>query len=233
MGNKQGENKNGVLTILTNVLFVVALLFLALVVTANIIYIESPIDGSSMAPTFNTDNDEKAFINRFKKGNKGDIVVINTHEKDEEGNEVFIIKRIIATCGDRVKLNYNAEGEVEVWLNGEKLVEEYVVYSDKKNQLTGEAFTMQYFSDYISSNSDVDYNEDGLLIKEGDVFVMGDNRSVSIDSTKYGPFATSDIVGKLDFVTKKEENGKIAAIKFILFSIFGAKDKTGYIVSFA
>lgn len=230
MGNKGGKSKNKVLNILTNVLFVLALLFLALVVTANVIYIESPIDGASMAPTFNENNDEKAFINRFKKGEKGDIVVVNTHELDEDGNEVFIIKRIIATAGDRIDLRYNLEDEVVVYINGSELDEEYVVYSDRKNILIDEAFTIESFKAYIASHSDVDYNSDGLLIKDNQVFVMGDNRSVSIDSTKYGPFDKQDIVGKLDFVAKKTVNGKWAAIKFIVFRLFGAAQKTGYIV---
>ena len=61
---------------------------------------------------------------------------------------------------------------------------------------------------------------------------MGDNRSLSADSTKYGPFKVEDISGKLAFVTKVDVNGKWAALKYMFYKIFGASEKTGYIVAF-
>lgn len=232
MGQEKGK-KNVVLNIFTNTLFVLALIFLGVVVLASVIYIESPIDGASMAPTFNVNNDEKAFINKFKKGERGDVVVCNTHELDEDGNEVYIIKRIIAVAGDRVDIRYNEKNEVVVYLNGEALTEEYVSYKDRKNQLTGDdAFSYQSFKQYVEKTPDADYNSDGLLIKEGFVFVMGDNRAVSVDSTKYGPFKIEDVTGEVAFITKLDVNGKWAAIKFMLYNLFGAGDKTGYNVAF-
>lgn len=231
MGKEKVKGKSIVVSIISTVLFILALCFFALVIACRIIYIESPITGLSMAPTLNEDNNEKAFINKFKSYERGDVVIVNTHEKDENGEEVYIIKRVIALAGDRVDLRYNNNNEVVVYLNGQELNEEYVEYKDVKSSfLPDEATTIISFRAYVNGTSGVDYNENGLLIKENEVFVMGDNRSVSLDSSKYGPFKTDDVIGRVDFVTKKEANGKFAAIKYLIYSLFKAQQKTGFTI---
>ena len=63
---------------------------------------------------------------------KGDIIVFHSELKDEEGNDKNLIKRIIATGGDTVKI---VDGYV--YVNGEKIANvagdktEYIVTPDK------------------------------------------------------------------------------------------------------
>ena len=39
-----------------------------------------------------------------------------------------------------------------------------------------------------------------LVIQEGQVFVLGDNRGYSLDSSVEGPFSMETVVGRVDFV---------------------------------
>ena len=80
------------------------------------------------------------------------------------------IKRIIGLSGDRIRV----EGGY-VYVNGVAIDEPYI----KSPPLT----TMTE-----------------VIVPEGSVFVMGDNRNVSSDSRSWGPLPTEDIIGKAVFV---------------------------------
>lgn len=112
--------------------------------------------GHSMEPTLN-DNDfivvnRCAYVNGITPS-KGDIVVFQSHLKDQNGNDKRLIKRVIAVPGDTVMIK-----EGKVYINGEELQEEYI-------------------NDGITSG-DVDL----VTVPAGSVYCMGDNRLHSTDS---------------------------------------------------
>jgi len=129
---------------------------------------------SSMQPTLYTNN--YIFLSRqaylFSEPKAGDIIVFNSELQTNDGEKKLLIKRVIATPGDSVTI---AEGNV--YING-TLIEEPYLYN-------GET------AGYI----------DSLVIPDGEVFVMGDNRRVSIDSRsdQVGCVLIDDIVGKAFF----------------------------------
>jgi len=133
---------------------------------------------SSMQPTLYTNN--YIFLSRqaylLSEPKAGDIVVFNSDmpvdESNPHGGNKLLIKRIIALPGDNLTI---AEGNV--YING-VLMEEPYLYEDE---------TMGYI--------------DNLVIQEGEVFVMGDNRRVSVDSRsdQVGCVPLDDIVGKAFF----------------------------------
>ena len=83
-----------------------------------------------------------------------------------DGKLVNIIKRVIALPGEKITIN-----ESNVYINGKLLEEPYAAYA------------------YPS--------EDNLevIINENEYFVMGDNRSSSVDSRKVGPIPKKNILG--------------------------------------
>lgn len=92
-----------------------------------------------------------------------------------KANDRYIYKRIIAMEGDVVDFN-SFDGYV--YVNGEKLDEPYAI---------GKTFA---YDDNVQSP---------LVVTEGHVFVLGDNREISEDSrsSKYGLISKECIVGKV------------------------------------
>ncbi len=131
------------------------------------------IKGTSMENTLL--NSDKVIITNFMyEPAVGDIVVI---PEDNKYHSEPIIKRIIALEGQSVRIDYTT-GKVYV-----------------------DAVELQ--EDYISSSTINNVNADkelSLTVGEGEVFVLGDNRSVSLDSRAFGCVKVEDIIGKAQFV---------------------------------
>lgn len=129
------------------------------------------VDGSSMFPTLR-DGDWVAVKSFVTEVKRGDIVVVT---QPWERN-VPIIKRVIAVGGDEVDIDFQAH---EVYVNGERLEENYIAEP-----------TALYY--------DVQFP---LVVDEGKVFVMGDNRNDSLDSrsSRIGLVDERYIFGKAQF----------------------------------
>lgn len=115
----------------------------------------------------------------------GDILIASQFFKFEKGdmiafyyNESILIRRIIATDGDVVIIEDNGE----VYVNSVKIEENYI-----KN-----------FS-YGNCNIEFPYQ-----VPKGQVFVLGDNREISIDSrnTSIGCISEEQIIGKIHLKLK-------------------------------
>lgn len=140
------------------------------------VFIARVIDvvGNSMVPTLEWY--DKVIITRLAGDyERGDIVVLR---KDTFRDEP-IVKRIIAVEGQTIDIDF--ENGI-VYVDGEALDEPYV------NELTYEP-------------EDFESYEHPLVIPEGCVFVMGDNRNNSTDSRRetIGCVDTRYIMGKVIF----------------------------------
>lgn len=130
------------------------------------------ISGPSMIPTLH-DSDRVVISSYFYQPKDEDVVVI-THSA--EFNEP-IIKRIIATEGQHLKIDFTTG---KVYVDGKLLDEPYI-------------------SGPTVQEGDAPIPE---VIPQGYVFVMGDNRSQSLDSRyqKIGLIDKRYILGKADFI---------------------------------
>ena len=130
------------------------------------------VDGLSMYPTL---NDRDLLLGYEPE--PGDVVVIRVTE--ERFSRKYIVKRVIATEGDTLLIDYDLNA---VAVNGTVLEEPYLNYE--------EADPMQPRDDRTVVSE---------TIPEGCIFVMGDNRNHSSDSrsSKYGMIPVERIVGKV------------------------------------
>ena len=126
------------------------------------------VEGDSMNPTLES-GDWLAVSSILTEFEAGDIVVVT---QPWERN-VPIIKRVIAIGGDTVYIDFETN---EVFVNGVLLEENYIA----------EPTFVSY---------DVEFP---VTVEEGKVFVMGDNRNVSLDSrsSKIGMIDERYILGK-------------------------------------
>lgn len=126
---------------------------------------------SSMQPTLYENN--YILLNKqaynFGEPKRGDIVVFHTGLKLENGKEKMLIKRVIGLPGETITIK-----EGNVYINDKLLTENY---------------TKDGYTDGAIEN---------LTIPEGELFVMGDNRLVSIDSRleEVGCVKIDDVLGK-------------------------------------
>lgn len=129
---------------------------------------------SSMQPTLYENN--YIFLSKqsynFGDPQRGDIIVFHTNLTNQDGEEKLLIKRVIGLPGDTISV---LEGDV--FINEEKQKEEYIF----------EEFTSGYLENFV--------------VPEGQLFVMGDNRAVSLDSRaeEIGCVNIDDVIGKAFF----------------------------------
>jgi signal peptidase I len=131
---------------------------------------------TSMYPTL--DDGQYVVINSipyvFQNPSRGDIVVFN----HGDGNK--LIKRIIGLPGECIDYRNGC-----CYINHKLFIE-----NDDKS-------ITDYNQDFPSTVN----HEECKLLGDNQFFVIGDNRSVSLDSRAFGPIEKKDIIGKLIFKT--------------------------------
>lgn len=164
-------------------------LFIALVcvlVVMTFVFRVIDVDGQSMEPTL-IDTDKVVITNLFYTPHQGDIVVISHGEAYEKP----LVKRVIATAGQDLNIDFDTG---KVYVDGKLLDEPYI-----------QGTTIR---------GDIPPDEINGVIPEGKVFVMGDNRVISLDSRYYevGLIDESSIIGKaqLDIIPHKYVEGQFA-----------------------
>ncbi len=144
------------------------------------------VDGPSMESTL-INTDKVVITDLFYTPHQGDIVVISHAERYDKA----LIKRVIATEGQDLQIDF---ANNKVYVDGELLNEDYI--------------------QGITKLGDKSAEEVNGIIPEGKVFVMGDNRTVSLDSRfkEVGLINVSDIIGKaqLDIIPHSyDSSGKL------------------------
>lgn len=129
------------------------------------------VRGESMFPTLK--ENDYLIINRmaykFGEPKDGDIIVFHTNLLQDNGKKKDLVKRVIATEGQHIKIE-----DSKVYVDG-KLINEPYIHDN-------------YTEGYID-----------IQIPKGKVFAMGDNREKSLDSRyeDVGLVDVDDIMGKV------------------------------------
>lgn len=142
-------------------------------------FFSSPIwiKGNSMEPFLSdTTQDRVILLKHGYELDYGDIVVF---EREAEGELKQVIKRVVGLPGDIIQIRGGL-----LYRNGEAVEEEYVA----------------------DENIDLFKYTENYAVSEGEIFVLGDNRIVSLDSSVYGAVRLSAVVGKAVFVIGEGKN---------------------------
>lgn len=139
------------------------------------------IPSGSMAVTLETN--DRVLVNKlsYKFGDpgRGDVVVFE-RPPGETGTIKDLIKRVVALPGEHISIRDGL-----VWIDGAQLTEPYTQgkSSDPMVACSGGA------------TAGIETSE-GLLIPDGHLFMMGDNRTNSHDSRCFGPIDGDLVVGR-------------------------------------
>ncbi len=180
--NENNKTKTTVIRTLNTLLVLIIILLVFIIASINTLWAPFTVNGPSMENTFFSD-DKIIIVKRGYTLDYGDIIVFNRSDVDRK-----VIKRVIALPNDHIRYS---RIEKAWYRNGEKLIESYV--------------KEEYSDSYLSSTStDIDIysaltSQEGLLVNEGEIFVLGDNRNDSYDSHSYGAISQEAIIGKYLF----------------------------------
>lgn len=154
------------------------------------------VEGHSMDPTLH----DKDMLVMLKLGSVDRFDIVVAAETDENGKEKQIVKRLVGMPGDT--LHYEND---TLYINGQEVKEEYLeeykaAFAQDKLQATY-AYNSA-FQGIAQSASAFTLDAQGnptftVEIPEGQYYLLGDDRLVSLDSRKVGTFRKSSIKGKI------------------------------------
>ena len=188
------KNKSTVIDDIISNFTTFLIVIIAIISLMYTIFLPFNIDGTSMLPTLN--NGDIALVCKLIEPKKGDITVIDTGkdlEKDGQTYKHYIIKRVIATEGEKVAF-LKEDNKITLCIdsgNGfKKINEDYINEEMAQNSLS-------LFSTVKICSNESELNDKSITVPNNSVFVLGDNRNVSLDSRKYGCFEITNLLGKV------------------------------------
>lgn len=171
LNKKEPKRKRKLLSILTEILFYVVLIYICAIIVPNYVIQRTIVDGPSMENSLH--DGENVLVEKFLYKSKGldrfDIVVFYPYGR---GHSDYYVKRVIGLPGETVQIIGS-----DIYINGEVLEENY-----GKDKITDEGIA-----------------KDPITLSDNEIFVLGDNREVSMDSRyeAVGPVSLDNIGGRV------------------------------------
>lgn len=137
-------------------------------------YVMQPffVSGASMEPSFDTGDylliDQVSF--RFREPSRGEVIVFRFPNNPSE----FYIKRIVGLPGETVEIR---DGDI------------YIYNKETPNGFLLDESTYQHFG--------FTFGNIKTQLSDNEYFVLGDNRSASSDSRRWGPLERDLVIGRV------------------------------------
>ncbi len=127
---------------------------------------------------------------QFREPERGEVIIFRFPYDGKD-----FIKRVIGLPGDTIEIIHK-----RVYINGKLLEEPYVVFKDSIeyfNDIPKEIFNEMWLNlAFAGETRKVRDNFGPIVVPEGHVFVLGDNRDFSYDSRFWGPLPMNLIKAK-------------------------------------
>ena len=155
----------------------IAIAVIVALLIRNFVFTLVTVEGRSMEPSLSSG--DRLYVNRFfYSPQKGDVVIFRPASDPDRP----YVKRVIATEGDTIYIDFETG---DVYVNDGIIDEPYI-----NNPTTR---TGSYIMELIANGQ---YSrENPIVIEEGHMFVMGDNRNNSTDSRIIGQIPEDEIIG--------------------------------------
>jgi signal peptidase I len=191
-GARLVQGKNGETYVITEttvlhdivvLLLKIAIIILAVILIFTFLFGFFRTTSSDMSP--NVNNGDLIMYYRLDKNYQAqDLTLVNYKGQTE-------VRRVVATAGDCVDID--SEG---LKING-ALQQEPKIPEGMK--------TLPYSNGFRFDTHKCPSGETGMGIKEGEIFVLADNRTNGTDSRVYGAVKISDTLGKVNMILRRRE----------------------------
>lgn len=171
---------------------VLIILFLSLIYLKTQVFVVVTVSGESMCNTLQ--DQDLLVVNKKSSIERGDIIVFYFEERKSN-----LIKRVIGLPGDTI------------W------TENGYVFRRRVDE-SGKLITEKLEEDYLLKNGVTKINGT-VLVSEGCLYVLGDNREISSDSHIFGEISLNTVLGVVpDWSIENKDSKLVNAYKKYLFS---------------
>jgi signal peptidase I len=159
------------------------------------VYTGARVEGPSMMPTFNKDyltspnKEDVVYYRAVDSYEYGDVVVARV---EDNGTTKDIIKRVVGLPGDYIEIKKHSDGYYYLYRNAIRIEEDYI-YNYAEMELSN------WWFDRLTEG------KGHITVGAREMFIMGDNRGNSKDSTQYGCFHYDNVLGVVDYVVDADE----------------------------
>lgn len=198
------RRKRSAFNVFLNVVIVFFCVILVLELFFNLFYMGIYVVNISMEPTLmgadseDVPGGEFIYVDKYAKPDYGDIVVVYREDKIygtvSSGN---IIKRVVAFGGDSVRMEHGV-----LYVNDKKVDESYLNFENIDGTLPVNNF-------------------DAHVVKDGCMFLLGDNRDKSTDSRHNGDYPNENLVGVVPDWSMSVKSFTTGVYTFFNFTLWG------------